>query len=166
MKTADTTYVGITVAEDGEFSQKSASLALKKWKYLCDNVEAIKLAVKNYISRGREDKYNLHLGKNQFVSVEEGVACVDMRKWYKCPNRETIVSNEKWDCVEARRLQWLDGAIARHQRGYWRTWRCDSMYIYAWRPKRDSAMYILYTQCIFLSELCLCWTKDIKRFDE
>ena len=90
VKTADTTYVEITVAEDGEFSQKSASLTLKKWKYMCDNVEAIKLAVKNYISRGREGKYLLHLGKDQFVSVEEGVACVDIRKWYKCPDRERL----------------------------------------------------------------------------
>ena len=90
VKTADTTYVEITVAEDGEFSQKSASLTLKKWKYLCDNIEAIKLAVKNYISRGREGKYLLHLGKDQFVSVEEGVACVDIRKWYKCPDRERL----------------------------------------------------------------------------
>lgn len=62
--------------------EKCISLDKTKWKYLCDNIEHIKVAVKHHLIRGREGVYRLHLGKDIFVSVESGIMCVDIRKWY------------------------------------------------------------------------------------
>lgn len=61
---------------------KCVSMDRGKWKYFCDHLEKIKLAVKNYLIRAREGTYALHLGKNLFVTVTHGVPCIDFRKWY------------------------------------------------------------------------------------
>lgn len=62
---------------------KCVSLDVKKWKYFCDHIEQIQQSVRQYLIRGREGEYMLHLGNDLFLSVKNGVMCVDFRKWFK-----------------------------------------------------------------------------------
>lgn len=92
--------------------EKCISLDKAKWKFFCDNIENMKVAVKQYLIRGREGIYRLHLGKDIFVSVENGVMCVDIRKWFLPKNDVCLKPSRRGEALKICEFEELFGTLS------------------------------------------------------
>ena len=93
---------------DDKPTKKGISLTLMRWKNLVDQLEFVDKVLEN------REAFELHLGGNVNLTVQEGNVCVDIRQYWK-PETE-VVPTKKGLCLrpfEYKRLKELIPEIGK-----------------------------------------------------